>query len=423
MFSSQEAKHHSVRKRMVSNVYSKSYIHASASLAAQSDVILNTRLLPLIRHSTSRSQDPFGLDVHSMFAGVSMDFITAYCFGVCNSANFIQKKTYRDHWLELYRVRKGYGFFDQELPQSSRILKFFQIPLTPAWVRATNQELEGWCKNLCDSALACLDKDRSASQNTADDPVVIRSLLAGIEKEERLNGGASLIHSTAILQPELSIASEVFDHILAGQETTGVTLTYLSWHLSRSQDLQRELRNELLTLEPNMCLREGGQVAIPDSKQLDALPILHAMVTETVRRYAPAGGPEPRVTPFPSCHIGPYVVPGGVRISASVYNVHRDEQYFPDPEKWDHARWLRNPGESEDGIKGRNRQFWGFSSGGRMCLGSNFAMHEMKLVIAATYSNYTSHIVNDEGIEPMDGYTAHPVSNQLWLRFETLQNS
>ncbi|KAH8205411.1 hypothetical protein TruAng_000490 [Truncatella angustata] len=420
-FSSSEAKHHSLRKRMVSNVYSKSYVHSSTSLAAQNHEILNSRLLPLLEESTHKSQDPHGIDVHSLFAGVAMDFITTYCFGLRNSSNFIQQKLYRDHWLELYKVRKGYGFFDQELPRLSKALRFVGLNLTPSWVTAANKELEAWCKKLCDSARVFLIDDTEAdSQGTANDPVVLRSLLAGIEKEESTSGAASPLYSTTIQRRELSLASEMFDHVLAGQETTGVALTYVSWHLSRSRDLQRELRAELLTLLPDMRLREG-KAATPDPRQLDRLPILHAVITETVRRYAPAGGPEPRVTPAASCRIGPHEIPGGVRISASVYNLHRDERYFPDPETWDHTRWLpRDEDEDEEKRRDRQRQFWGFSSGGRMCLGSNFAMHEMKLVVAAIYSNYMSHIVSDDGIEPTDGYTAHPTSGQLWLRFDKI---
>jgi len=41
----------------------------------------------------------------------------------------------------------------------------------------------------------------------------------------------------------------------------------------------------------------------------------------------------------------------------------------------------------------------------------------MKLLVAATYSNYTTSVVNDEGIEALDTYTTKPQSNQLILRF------
>ena len=45
----------------------------------------------------------------------------------------------------------------------------------------------------------------------------------------------------------------------------------------------------------------------------------------------------------------------------------------------------------------------------------------MKLLAASIYTNYTSHIVDDEGIEPTDGYTSHPISGQLWLRFDRIE--
>ncbi|KAJ3578990.1 hypothetical protein NPX13_g1574 [Xylaria arbuscula] len=352
---------------MISHVYSKSYISASVSLAAQADVILNSSLIPVLAASTSPSQAPHGIDVHSLFCAVAMDFISAYCFGFRRSANFIRDEPHRAHWLKLYTTRKGYGFFAQELPRLAKVLGHLGIRLTPRWVDAANRELEAWCKELSDATIRELKKS-GPPLDSADDPVVVRTLLAGYDKEKCTRGEESLLLSTTILHPELSVASEVFDHVLAGQETTGVALTYLSHHLSQSLDLQRELRDELLSLQPNMLLTDG-KMAMPDSKQLHSLPKLQAMILETVRRYAPAGGPEPRVAPSPSCHIGPYEIPGGTRVSASAYNLHRDEQVFSSPEQWDHTRWLGGNNETA------NRQFWGFSSGGRMCLGSNFAMH------------------------------------------------
>ncbi|KAI1163417.1 cytochrome P450 [Nemania serpens] len=414
-FSSAHSTHHSIRKRMVSNVYSKSYISASISQAAQSDHILNTRLIPVLEVSVS--QRPAGIDVHSLFCAVAMDFISAYCFGIRRSANFIKDRAHREHWLKLYTTRKGYGFFAQELPHISEALGYLGISPTPRWVGATNRELETWCKELSDVTLQDL-RESVPELDSADDPVVVRTLLAGYEKEKRTHGTASLIHSTTIMNPELSVASEVFDHILAGQETTGVVLTYLSHHLSQSLELQKCLRDELLSLQPSMVLR-GGRMAMPDPKQLHGLPKLHAMIMETIRRYAPAGGPEPRVVPSSSCRIGGFEIPGGTRISASAYNLHRDEQAYPTSEQWDYTRWLSNGVDSssrETAIK----QFWGFSSGGRMCLGSNFAIHEIKLTIAAIYSNFTSHIVDDRGIEQTDMYTGHPKSNALHLKFERI---
>jgi len=42
---------------------------------------------------------------------------------------------------------------------------------------------------------------------------------------------------------------------------------------------------------------------------------------------------------------------------------------------------------------------------------------ELKLVVAAIYTNYTTMIVDDEDIEPMDGYLGGPKGNKLILNF------
>ncbi|RYP34094.1 hypothetical protein DL767_004429 [Monosporascus sp. MG133] len=405
VFSASSAKHHSVRKRMVSHVYSKSYIHSSATLAAQASAVLNGRLMSLLEASTTADQAPHGIDVHSLFSAAATDLITAYCFGAARASDFVRNKAYRRHWQALYAARKAGSFFEQELPRLSAAARRCSLGLlpgglTPAWVGAANREIEDWCRAMSDAALEDLRSGRRV--DGADDPVVVRARVAGLEKEERESGAASPVYATAIRRRELTVASETIDH--------------------------RHLRDELLSLRPSMRFRNsdgdggGDGIAMPDPKQLDALPILHAVITETVRRYAPAGGPEPRVAPSPSCRIGPYEVPGGTRVSASVYNLHRDERIYPDPERWDHARFLPSggdgDGDADERLKSVNRHFWGFSSGGRMCLGSNFAMHEMKLIVGAIYSNYTSHVVDDAGIEPTDAYTGHPASNSLYLRFE-----
>jgi hypothetical protein len=42
----------------------------------------------------------------------------------------------------------------------------------------------------------------------------------------------------------------------------------------------------------------------------------------------------------------------------------------------------------------------------------------MKYIIAALYSNYTTTIVDDTGIEQIDAYTAPPKSDKLLIKLE-----
>ena len=42
----------------------------------------------------------------------------------------------------------------------------------------------------------------------------------------------------------------------------------------------------------------------------------------------------------------------------------------------------------------------------------------MKLVVTAIYTNYATHIIDDTGIEQVDGFTAYPKGKRLIGRFE-----
>ncbi|KAL8703388.1 MAG: hypothetical protein Q9201_003417, partial [Fulgogasparrea decipioides] len=97
------------------------------------------------------------------------------------------------------------------------------------------------------------------------------------------------------------------------------------------------------------------------------------------------------------------------------YTLHRNPRVFPSPLSWNPSRWLDASEAHKTEI---GRWFWAFGSGGRMCVGSNFAMQEMKLIVAAVYSNFRTRIVDDGGIEQMDAYTAGPRGNKLVLAFE-----
>ncbi|KAK0617060.1 cytochrome P450 [Immersiella caudata] len=421
MFSSKNTAEHSARKRLISHVYSKSFIQSSEVARAQAKEILYHRLLPALINEGGadvQGREPHGVDMYSIFMAAAMDFIAAYVFGIDYGTNLLKDKGYRDHLLEMYKARNDYGIYDQELTWLTGFCRKIGIPFCPGWVDDANRELGEWCKRLC--AAKAESSESSGVTGNDNSCVVWNALVSGLEKEAEANGKDSILYPTTLSNMRLSVTSELFDHVLAGQETSGLTLSYLSWRLSQSPQLQAELRTELLGLTPNMqsTNSNAGVARMPDPKQLDSLPLLHAVLMETLRLHSPIPGPQPRESPRQGSQIGPYTVPGGVRVAAMAYTLHRDEDVFPDPEKWDPTRWLSSHAGDEE-IKMRNRQFWAFSSGGRMCIGSNFAMQEMKLIVAAIYSNYTTHIVDDEGMaQQSDGYTGRPKKERLYVRLE-----
>ena len=121
---------------------------------------------------------------------------------------------------------------------------------------------------------------------------------------------------------------------------------------------------------------------------MGALPILDAMVKETLRLYPPVAGCQPRVTNRMMV-LGPIgyqvTVPPGVTVHAQAWTIHRKEAVFKAPEEWRPERWL-------DCSPERRREmeswYWAFGSGSRRCLGENLALSSLKVALVAIYCGF-----------------------------------
>src|SRR2546421_11424639 len=70
MFSTLQSTSHSARKRMISNIYSKSYIHSSPHAQAQRKTILYDRLFPIVNHAANSAAP---VDIFDFWNGATMD--------------------------------------------------------------------------------------------------------------------------------------------------------------------------------------------------------------------------------------------------------------------------------------------------------------------------------------------------------------
>lgn len=365
-------KQHSVQKRMISNVYSKSYLQSSHELHSITDKIIYTRYLPLL-HSLATLETP--VDVHELNFAVTMDTINAYIFGLNNSSNFIEDVKTRQYLLHEYQCRRPYMFYDQELPGLTTIFSRFGINLVPKWADQATQTIEDFCMKMCNAARSSIESGTNLSpENT---PTVYKTLYQSFAPHKSDAPSISDPHD----DPTLRIASELLDQIAAGHETSGIIATYAIYSLSRNLSLQSALRKELLTLSPPIFYPpqiQNNTQTLPSPRAIDALPLLHAILMETLRLYAPIPGPQPRQTPYTGVSLaGSPPLPGGVRVSAQAHSLHRNPDVFPEPEVWRPERWLATEGEGKEGRDRREemgRWFWAFGSGGRMCVGNNFAM-------------------------------------------------
>ena len=118
------------------------------------------------------------------------------------------------------------------------------------------------------------------------------------------------------------LSNEATGLIVAGSGTTAITLTYLVWSVLRQPKLQRELEEEVRSL--------GNEFM---DSALEKLPVLNAIIDETLRLYGAAPGSLPRTVPVGGATLGGYYIPGGTTVCTQAYTLHRDEATFPNAMK------------------------------------------------------------------------------------------
>ncbi|KAL4948459.1 cytochrome P450 [Aspergillus filifer] len=171
---------------------------------------------------------------------------------------------------------------------------------------------------------------------------------------------------------DLDVATEAGNLIVAGSDTTAVTLTYLIWSVLSRPSLQRDLESEVSALEAEY-----------DDAKLETLPLLNAVIKETLRLYGAAPGSLPRSVPEGGSTLGGYSIPQGVTVSTQSWTIHRDENIFRHPEDFDVSRWMKTGDNTDPGASSpANLAFSPFGAGARVCLGIHLAEMELRLAAA-----------------------------------------
>ncbi|KAF9699566.1 hypothetical protein EKO04_002697 [Ascochyta lentis] len=209
------------------------------------------------------------------------------------------------------------------------------------------------------------------------------------------------------------IAVECDDHISASHIGLGILLSYTMYELSRQPDWQRALREEILALaEPS-----DQNLA----HHLADLPVLNAVVTETMRTRAPCPGPFPRVVPYSGCRlVCKYDIPGGTIVSSSAWALHFNPDPFPSPDEWQPGRWLE---ANESTLVEMRKWIWTFGSGARVCIGTHFSMRVMKELLIAIYTDYET-LLDEQftgNIEQEDAFSSSPIAGCVKLKFRQIE--
>jgi cytochrome P450 len=187
------------------------------------------------------------------------------------------------------------------------------------------------------------------------------------------------------------LRDEVSTLILAGHETTAVTLFWACYAAARLPDLQRAVAEEAdgLDLSP-----EGAAGSLPKLKAT------RAFLDEALRLYPPAYLLVRQAVA--ADRIGDEAIDPGTVISISPWILHRHHAHWSDPDVFDPSRFA-------PGAPAPDRMIYmPFGAGPRICVGAQFALAEGTLVLARLLRRFRLSLPDGGAVLPLGLVTTQP---------------
>ncbi|MFB6193642.1 MAG: cytochrome P450 [Halobaculum sp.] len=190
-------------------------------------------------------------------------------------------------------------------------------------------------------------------------------------------------------QTDDQLRDELMTMLLAGHDTTALTLTYAFYLLSEHPSVREAVYAELATV---------GQS--PSARDVRGLDVTERVLQETMRLYPPVYTVfrEPKT----DVRIAGYRIPAGSILMVPQFAVQRSDRWYDDPEAFDPDRWLPERRASRPRFS-----HFPFGGGPRHCIGKQLALLESKLILARVAADYRLEYEGPE-LDLRGSLTMHP---------------
>ena len=183
---------------------------------------------------------------------------------------------------------------------------------------------------------------------------------------------------------DLEIRDEVDTFMFEGHDTTTSGMSWTLYCLAKYPEHQEKVREEVRNV------LDGRELLEYDD--LKELKYTQWCIKEAMRLYPPVFA----ISRLSSedMELDGYKIPKGVHLSIFTFNIHRHPDTWENPDEFDPLRFHPENAEARDPFA-----FAAFSAGHRNCIGQNFAMNEMRTVIASVVHRFSLSLVEDHKVE------------------------
>ncbi|RIB22882.1 cytochrome P450, partial [Gigaspora rosea] len=194
---------------------------------------------------------------------------------------------------------------------------------------------------------------------------------------------------------DFEIQDQIMEFLMGGTDTSTfiiiMAIIMLLKHPEKLRNLRLELESAFPELQNHVTSGEHeyeheyaheDDLLLPTHENLKSLKYLNAVIDETLRLFPITLGGIMRQTTEDTI-ISNHLIPKDTIVSASVWKLHRSKQIWDqDADEFVPERWFDlNP-------KIRNDAYYPFGSGSRLCIGNNFALMEIRIIISALIGNF-----------------------------------
>lgn len=263
-------------------------------------------------------------------------------------------------------------------------LSLFDVLGLPAWVPRPSRVMAGQSlRQMKDIA------DNAVNSRRIDGKEGVSDLLDLLLEGEDPKTGRQM--TTAELRDNL------LTFIVAGHETTALTLSWALYLCAFDQNVQERAR-----AEAQDALQ--GRAACADD--LEKLPFIRMIIDEALRLYPPASVIS-RTAQADDMLAGREVRKGDT-VMIPIYALHRNVLLWDDPDAFRPTRFEQKPDRYA---------YLPFGDGPRICIGASFALQEAVIILATLLSKRRFSLVQARSPEPVMILTLRPEGG-VWLTSE-----
>ncbi|CAG8807347.1 36621_t:CDS:10, partial [Gigaspora margarita] len=359
LFSSIDKTFHKQRRRIISPAFSIKYIASleKLMLTCIKDLVYNVDEMLKCKGDV--------LNIVNLIQICAVDIIGETSFGgKFNSIEAGQHPLPEKIWIELRR----------------RLMKSI-FPLLKPWLTE-----DPYLKDLTDNLI----KTRREGTNQKTDILHILLNTFDIETEQPKDMKGEQGRNEDKMT-DYEVYDQIVEFLIAGTDTvsftTAMTLVQLSKNPQKLLSLVKEL-DEVLNIDE-----------LPIHDKLKDLKYLNAVISETMRLWPVFLDGGIGRAPDEDTIFGKYMIPKNTNLVLNIYDLHHDPNYWGENvEEFIPERWLEPENIPRD-------VYYPFSAGIRNCIGQNFAMMELRLLIATLVHRYNLTDVKKQDLDIIQYFT------------------